>query len=69
MVIVLVQLLLAMAHMMFLRVSCGFPLISLNDGSIEIKRDLVLSEFARSKFDISIKELESEREAVKHLLK
>ena len=48
---------------------CGFPLISLNDGSIEIKRDLVLSEFARSKFDISIKELESEREAVKHLLK
>ena len=48
---------------------CGFPLISSNDGSIEIKRDLVLSEFARSKFDISIKELESEREAVKHLLK
>ena len=48
---------------------CGFPLICLNDGSIEIKRDLVLSEFARNKFNISIKELESEREAVKHLLK
>ena len=48
---------------------CGYPLITLDDGSIEIKRDISLSEFAKSKFKISIDELLSEREAVKHLLK
>jgi malate dehydrogenase len=44
-------------------------LITLSDGSVEIKRDVSMSEFAKEKFQISIDELESEREAVKHLLK
>ena len=48
---------------------CGYPLITLKDGSVEIKRDIVLSDFAKEKFKISIDELSSEREAVKHLLK
>ena len=48
---------------------CGYPLITLKDGSVEIKRDIVLSDFAKEKFNISIDELSSEREAVKHLLK
>jgi len=48
---------------------CGYPLITLNDGSVEIKRDITMSEFAKERFQISIDELESEREAVKHLLK
>lgn len=48
---------------------CGYPLFTLPDGTIEIKRDQSLSEFAKQKFQISIDELESEREAVKHLLK
>ncbi len=38
------------------------------DGSVEIIRDISLSNFAKEKFDISIAELESEREAVKDLL-
>ncbi len=48
---------------------CGYPLITLDDGTIEIKRDVSLSDFAKSKFKISIDELISEREAVKHLMK
>ncbi|MDB4856544.1 malate dehydrogenase [Gammaproteobacteria bacterium] len=48
---------------------CGYPLITLSDGSVEIKRDVSMSQFAKDKFQISIDELESEREAVKHLLK
>ena len=48
---------------------CGYPLITLSAGSVEIKRDVSMSEFAKEKFQISIDELESEREAVKHLLK
>ena len=48
---------------------CGYPLITLDDGAIEIKRDISLSDFAKSKFKISIDELISEREAVKHLIK
>ena len=48
---------------------CGYPLITLEDGNVEIKRDIVLSDFAMEKFKISIDELSSEREAVKHLLK
>jgi malate dehydrogenase len=44
-------------------------LITLADGSVEIKRDVAMSEFAKQRFQISIDELESEREAVKHLLK
>ena len=47
---------------------CGYPLICLDDGKIEIKRDIALSEFAKSKFKLSIDELVSEREAVKHLM-
>ena len=48
---------------------CGYPLVTLEDGSVEIKRDVVLSDFAKAKFQVSIDELNSEREAVKHLLK
>ena len=48
---------------------CCYPLITLSNGSVEIKRDINMSEFAKKKFQISIDELESEREAVKHLLK
>ena len=47
---------------------CGYPLITLEDGSVEIKRDIALSDFAKSKFKVSIDELLSEREAVQHLL-
>ena len=47
---------------------CGYPLMTMADGSVEIIRDMTLSEFAKTKFAISIDELESEREAVKHLL-
>ena len=48
---------------------CGYPLITLADGSVEIKRDIVLSNFAKEKFQVSIDELSSEREAVQHLMK
>ena len=48
---------------------CGYPLMTLSGGSVEIKRDLVLSDYAKEKFQISIDELSSEREAVKHLMK
>jgi malate dehydrogenase len=48
---------------------CGYPLMTLNDGAIEIKRDITLSDFAKSKFQISIDELLEEKEAVKHLMK
>ena len=46
-----------------------FPLVTLSDGTIDIKRDIALSDFAKSKFQISIDELLSERDAVKHLMK
>ena len=48
---------------------CGYPLVTLSDGSIEIKRDLALSDFAKSKFQTSIDELLAEKDAVKHLMK
>ena len=48
---------------------CGFPLICLPNGEIDIKRDLTLSELAKEKFKISLDELESERKDVEHLLK
>ena len=48
---------------------CGFPLVTLSDGTIDIKRDIALSDFAKSKFQISIDELLSEKDAVKHLMK
>ena len=48
---------------------CGFPLMRMDDGNIEIKRDLSLSDFAKAKIQISVDELLSEKEAVKHLMK
>ena len=48
---------------------CGFPLITDGDGNVTIKQGLKLSEFAKQKFQVSIDELSSEREAVKHLMK
>ena len=48
---------------------CGFPLITDNDGNVTIKQGLELSEFAKQKFQVSIDELSSEREAVKYLMK
>ena len=48
---------------------CGFPLMRMDDGSIEIKRDLSLSNFAKERIQISVDELLSEKEAVKHLMK
>ena len=47
----------------------GYPLITLEDGTVEIKRDVTLSESAKSKFQLSIDELISEKEAVKNLLR
>jgi malate dehydrogenase len=43
--------------------------MTLADGTVEIKRDITLSDFAKSKFQISIDELLEEKEAVKHLMK
>lgn len=43
--------------------------MTLDDGTIEIKRDISLSDFAKTKFKVSIDELLSERDAVKHLMK
>ena len=48
---------------------CGYPLMTLEDGTVDIKRDIALSDFAKSKFQISIAELLEEKEAVKHLMK
>ena len=48
---------------------CGFPLITDSDGNVTIKQGFELSEFAKQKFQVSIDELSSEREAVKHLMK
>ena len=48
---------------------CGYPLMTLEDGTVDIKRDMALSDFAKSKFQISIDELLEEKEAVKHLMK
>ena len=47
---------------------CGFPLMTTPDGEIEIIRDLTLSDNARSRLNISINELLTEKEAVKDLL-
>ena len=48
---------------------CGYPLMTLEDGKVDIKRDIALSDFAKSKFQISIDELLEEKAAVKHLMK
>ena len=48
---------------------CGMPLMTLSDGSVEIVKDLSLSDFAKKKIKISTDELIKERSAVKDLLK
>ena len=48
---------------------CGFPLMRMDDGSIEIKRDLSLSNITKERIQISVDELLSEKEAVKHIMK
>ena len=48
---------------------CGMPLRTLEDGNIEIVKDIVLSEFAKEKIQISTNELLEERAAVEDLLK
>ena len=48
---------------------CGMPLMTLADGSVEIVRDLSLSDFAEEKIKISTDELIKEKSAVKDLLK
>lgn len=48
---------------------CGFPLSTDSNGVVAIKKDLELSDFAKQKFQVSIDELSSEREAVEHLMK
>ena len=49
-------------------IMCGFPLMTTPDGEIEIIRDLTLSDNARSRLNISVNELLTEKEAVKDLL-
>ena len=48
---------------------CGMPLMTTPDGSVEIVRDIVLSDFAKEKIKISTNELIEERSAVEDLLK
>ena len=48
---------------------CGFPLSTDSNGVVTIKKDLEISDFAKQKFQVSIDELSSEREAVEHLMK
>jgi len=45
------------------------PLMTLSDGSVEIVKDLSLSDFAEEKIKISTDELIEERSAVQDLLK
>tara|TARA_B100000963_G_scaffold72866_1_gene60947 strand:+ start:545 stop:1543 length:999 start_codon:yes stop_codon:yes gene_type:complete len=47
----------------------GYPLFTQADGKVDIKRDVSLSDFAKSKIQISIDELISEKDSVKHLMK
>ena len=46
----------------------SFPVRSKGDGSYEIVKDVPLSDYARSKIEVSTKELVSEREVVRDLL-
>ena len=48
---------------------CGFPLSTDSNGVVTIKKDLELSDFAKQKFQVSIDELISGRQAVEHLMK
>jgi len=45
------------------------PLMTAQDGSVEVVRDIALSDFAREKIKISTDELIEERAAVEDLLK
>ena len=47
---------------------CGFPLSTDGNGVVTIKKGLELSDFAKQKFQVSIDELISERQAVEHLM-
>tara|TARA_B100001057_G_scaffold362381_1_gene364924 strand:- start:81 stop:1082 length:1002 start_codon:yes stop_codon:yes gene_type:complete len=49
-------------------IMCGFPLMTTSNGKIEIVRDLTLSEKAKSRLDLSVEELLSEKESIKDLL-
>ena len=46
----------------------GFPLISDGNGGVEIVRDFSLSDFAKSKLEITANELLEERDLVKDLI-
>lgn len=46
----------------------GYPMVRLENGRIEIKQGLHLSEFAKQKIALTTAELSSERDAVKHLI-
>ena len=48
---------------------CGFPLSSDDNGIVTIKKGLEFTDFAKQKFQVSIDELISERQAVEHLMK
>ena len=48
---------------------CGFPLSTDGNGVVTIKKGLDLSDYAKQKFQVSIDELISERQAVEHLMK
>ena len=45
------------------------PVKSLGNGSYEVVRDVELSDFAKSKIELTTKELVGEREIVKDLLR
>ena len=47
---------------------CGMPLMTTQEGKVEVVRDIVLSDFAKEKIKISTDELIDERSAVKDLL-
>ncbi len=46
----------------------GFP-VTCSPGGYQMVRNLEIDEFSRSKMDATLKELEEERDAIKHLLK
>jgi len=47
----------------------GFPLTSTGNGDWKVVEGLAMSDWAKSKFEISLNELRSERDVVKDLLK
>ncbi|GIS26809.1 MAG: hypothetical protein CM15mP127_11820 [Gammaproteobacteria bacterium] len=48
---------------------CGLPLLSTQKAKLRLLRDLNISDFARDKINLSVAELEAEKNAVKDLLK